>query len=279
MTRTTTTTLLILLALAPEVRAEGHSQREVSYAEHLGAALGGEARLVRLRLVWTPSADGLAGVLDLDVPFATAAWRARGVRVMLPGLVIDRLRFEDAAGAREFAGRAEVGQASQGPVAGELRGDQVVFVVGERVRDGAFARRALDLAWEVLPVTAPREATFANLGGAELAAMTTAAVGPLATAIDHVDRAARTAEEDGGTDVAVTRRGAHELEVRLAGGLTLAVHVGADRRWVWSTSDPARAAAMPRYLAALVGQPARGQGLVDRLPTGRGEARPGAAGR
>lgn len=74
--------------------------------------------------------------------------RARGVQVVLPGLVAERLRFrtqgEAEAWARANAGRGHV----------EVRGNQVLSLTGPRTADAESLARAREAGWDVLPAPA-----------------------------------------------------------------------------------------------------------------------------
>lgn len=138
-----------LLLAAPTARADDPSVRERVYGNFLAERLGdGAGQVERV------SHDG-----------------ARGVRVSLPGLTAERLRFRSAAAAEAFA-RALGGG---GPGLVEVRGDQALVARGPRLADPQVARQVSGSGWEVLPAPARAPSLVRDL------ATPTAAAQPAAT--------------------------------------------------------------------------------------------------
>jgi hypothetical protein len=118
---------------APAARAQELSMRERVYgnllAERLGSSAGG------------------------DVPHLARVSRAggAGVRVSLPGLAAERLRFPDRAAAEAFASDTARALPAHQPALVEVRGDQVLVVRGPRLADPRVESQARRSGWDVLP--------------------------------------------------------------------------------------------------------------------------------
>lgn len=252
------TSLLLVLSAASIAQAQPArlSARERAYVDGLATRLGSASRAERVGFLWTPTDEpGIADHVESleGPPEGGPRLHVSGLRVEAAGVIVRRLKLEDADAARLFAARSELG--AEGPLVGELRGDQVIFVHGEPVRDATFARRVLDAAWRDLPVLAPSaEATFANLGEADLVLATTTHQGPIAASVLHAFDTARKVSGHQEPGCKAVMDGPHDVSVQLEQGLTARAHSDeSGRAWVWSTGGSERAEAMARYFEVLTG--------------------------
>lgn len=260
------TSLLLVLSVTSIAQAQPAdlSARERAYVDGLAATLGSVTRAERVGFFWTPTdAPGIADHVETLEGQAQSGSRLRvtGLRIEAASVVVRRVKLKDMDAARLFAARSELG--AEGPLVGEVRGDQVVFVHGEPVRDATFARRALDAAWRGLPVSAPSaEATFANLRDADLVLATTTHQGPIAESVLNAFAKAREVAGRQQPGCKAFMHGPEDVSVQLEQGLTARAHADdAGRAWVWSTGAHDRAAAMARYFEVLTGSSS------DRAPT------------
>lgn len=211
------------------------SPRERAWAEALGEALGAPAR-----------AEPVRATLEVETPDGTVREHAvRGVRADLGDVVVSRLLLDSADAARDLFAHHD----DAGPIVGELRGAQVVFVKGERVRDPVFARRALDAAWVGLPAPAARsEAASAALGPGGAAVRADSAVEAVVRPIRDACARARSAEGEAAVD---GQAGREDVALTLRSGFSVRLHVGQDgSRALWA-DGPERLAALERYAEVL----------------------------
>ncbi|MCO5169283.1 MAG: hypothetical protein M9894_23310 [Planctomycetes bacterium] len=183
-----------------------------------------------------------------------------GVHARAEGAQVERLRFSSPAAAQEFLTTVDHWVLGH-PVAGELRGDQVVLVHGDMVRDAARTRAALDAAWSVAPAAAEVDVTFAHLGGDDLAVTTRLPDGPLRRSIDAALAAIHRSPGPGMSSD--PRSG----EVRFDSGFHARVRSDGDGAMAVTSSRPGGVDALEGYLKTL--QPPRrtvgAAGVVRRL--------------
>lgn len=218
--------LIALFTLTGPAAAQEPSARERAWRTRLEAAVGPVGPIERVERVGSPGAV------------------AQGVRSRAGEAIVERLRFPSAAAAQEFLARTEHWSDGR-PVVGELRGDQVVLVHGDVVRDAALARAALDAAWSVAPAPAVADATFAHLGGNDLAVSTRLPEGPLR---ESIDQALAAIQRHGGPDATSD---AHSGDVRFDSGFQAHVRSDGDGAAAVTSSRPGGVDAMQGYLAAL----------------------------
>ncbi len=139
-----------------------------------------------------------------------------GLQVLGRDVAFQRYKFPSAEAAQAQVKEIIDTPMPEGrkPIAAEVRGDQVLIVVGDLARDPAAVRKALDAGWRGLPAPAEPDATVAILGPRDMAVSTTLKDGPLRESIDQALAKAR--ERQGTAEFQATPDGG--MQVRAPSG-------------------------------------------------------------
>lgn len=250
------------VALAAPAAAQAPlSDRERAYGEAVARRLEGTGATSRVQFPHVdPTPAGIVGALGEPERPRPAAPQVTGVRVDMPGLRVERLRFSSARQAQEHAAWIlnEDGEPTgdprfdERPVAVEVRGNQVVVVRGAALRDPAAVQRALGASWDGLPAPAASDAKFVSLDGPAAIALTTRlADGPLRASVDKALEAARRSAGQPGVEMVSP----DEARVALSSGLRAGLRGDARGASLHLSGTPEGEQAMKDHLAALGGHP------------------------
>lgn len=240
---------------------DGLTQRERDYAARLAGALTPQSEFTVRPVEFTYPTEEVA--LDGEPPRSAPV--VKGLAVEVDGLTVERLRFETPEQAQAIADRMLNGDIGLRPVTGELRGNQLVLIHGQAVKDPERVDAMLRSAWQGLPTpkgTERADASFTQLEDGSVA-LTTRVPGPLRESIDRALEAAR--EREAATKanpeqatITTTPTSAH---IAFPSGFRAGLQAdddGASIYTVDSKESKATETVMKRHLAALGGHPARG---------------------
>lgn len=225
---------------------EALSRRERAWVERLGERFGQVAHAERTRDEPGPSGGASTGLL-----------------VVAGETSIIRYKFASPAEAQQEAVKLLEGDdVERRLTVGEVRGDQVLVLVGPVARDPEKAREALDAAWEGLPASRRTDATFALLGPHDVVLTTRLREGPLHDLVSQILEETRA--EEGSPSVRFTSP--NEATVRLDGGFESGFQVGDEGATLWTAMGGVRARIAQDYLAKVGGpQSAGARGVLSRL--------------
>lgn len=249
------------------------SERERAYISNLYRSLGMEKSSADAGLIHRTfdrggnggdlgKVRGLGNYNSSNENAAPDRVRGQGLQVGVgEGSSIERLRFANAADAREYVFSAMEIANGESPGAVELRGRQVVIVRGPKAADAAFVDRALDAAWDGLPHAAGAPDARAVFLGGEGDPMI------LESRIDHpafnqaFDRAI---ESSRGAVAGASVEGNH-ARIALDSGLRADIQRNEQgERLAWVTTSPERAEAISQFAQTLRERAAEEQKAVEQ---------------
>lgn len=268
-------TLSVLGFASGATAQDALSARERDYAGRLAGDLGASSEYTVRRLEFQYSAADAIDAATLvspgsSAPASPAPPMVRGVSVEMDALTVERLRFETPEQAQEVTDRLLNGDLDgMRPITGELRGNQLVLIHGDAVKDPANARRMLERAWKGLPAPkAKPDAAFTQLEDGSVA-LTTRVDGPLRESIDralaaaHEREAAARENPESGT-ITTTPSSAR---VAFPSGFQAVLQADGQGASLYTVQSKASdEAAMKRHLEALGGHPTQGAAkILERL--------------
>lgn len=251
MTRIATTRVMIVLisglalALPAAAQDEALSRRERAWVERLGERFGRVVHAERTRDEPGPSGGASTGLL-----------------VVAGETSVIRYKFATPAEAQQEAVQLIEGDdVERRLTVGEVRGDQVLVLVGPVARDPEKAREALDAAWAGLPAPRRADATFALLGPHDVVLTTCLREGPLHDLVSQVLEETRALE--GSPSVSFASPNA--ATVKLDGGFESGFQVNDEGATLWTAQGSVRARQAQDYMSRVGVESAGARSIVERL--------------
>lgn len=258
-------TAVALLGLAGVSTAQDPlSKREQDYAAALADAAGQAGEFTARRLLFEHGPFGRVETITPERPDEPTPppRMVNGVSVELDGLTVERLRFETPEQAQEHTDALLNGDlAGQRPLTGELRGNQLVVVHGDAVKDPDMAKRMTEAAWQGLPARDTADAAFTQLEDGTTAATTSLPDGALRASIDKALRSAREHEARAREGVEITTTPT-SAQIAFPSGMRARVQSDAQGASVWVARSPEGVEVARNHLTALGGHPAVGTARV-----------------
>lgn len=254
----------LLVGLAPAAVAQ--SPREEAYVQGLLARLdrdglegAGDARSIRVDVDPQGVVLGeypLAGGPEAN-PMQAVAAQGLGLAVDLgDGVELKRLQFDSPEDAQRYLSQLQARDLGA-PVFAQVRGDQVVLVTGEAIKDPAFARLLSESVWDGLPAPAEVDAGLTDLGRGQRVLTTRLRDGPVYDRIAELyEKARRVARNPIFHGTGVYMEGDNGLMIDYSPGHEAHLRVDDTGVSFWSTTTAENEATMQAHFDAQGAHPA-----------------------